>query len=112
MEPPVSSPREVAQSRAAVAAPEPVLETPGLRSKSQGLRAGPSYEFTEVAPIANSSICSFPMMTAPASLNRWATVESVSGMQSLITRDPAAVRTPFVENKSLSAMGMPCRGPL
>ena len=37
MEPPVSSPKEVAQRQAAVAAPEPLLEVPGFRSRSQGL---------------------------------------------------------------------------
>ena len=37
MEPAVSSPKEVAQRKAAVAAPEPVLEVPGLRVRSHGL---------------------------------------------------------------------------
>ena len=41
MLPPVSSPREVAQRNAAVAAPEPLLEVPGLRPVSQGLRGRP-----------------------------------------------------------------------
>ena len=41
MDPPVSSPREVAHRKAAVAAPEPLLEVPGLRSRSQGLRGRP-----------------------------------------------------------------------
>ena len=44
IEPPVSSPSEVAHKRAAVAAPDPVLETPGLRARSQGFRAGPNAE--------------------------------------------------------------------
>src|SRR5262245_62372831 len=38
-EPPVSSPREVAHVKAAVAPPEPLLEPPVNRSRSQGLRA-------------------------------------------------------------------------
>ena len=37
MEPPVSSPKEVAQRKAAVAAPEPLLDVPGFRDRSQGL---------------------------------------------------------------------------
>ena len=41
MLPPVSSPREVAQRKADVAAPDPLLEVPGLRSVSQGLRGRP-----------------------------------------------------------------------
>ncbi len=41
MEPPVSSPREVAHRKAAVAAPEPLLEVPGLRDRSQGLCGRP-----------------------------------------------------------------------
>ena len=41
MEPPVSSPNDVAQRKPAVAEPLPVLDVPGLRAVSQGLRAGP-----------------------------------------------------------------------
>src|SRR5919201_151368 len=37
-EPPVSSPREVAHRKAAVAPPEPLLEPPVYRSRSHGLR--------------------------------------------------------------------------
>ena len=42
MEPPVSSPKEVAHRKAAVAAPEPLLEVPGLRDKSQGFLGRPN----------------------------------------------------------------------
>ena len=41
IEPPVSSPIEPAQSPAAVAMPEPVLEPPASYSRSQGLRGWP-----------------------------------------------------------------------
>ena len=41
IDPPVSSPNEVAHKNPEVAAPEPVLEVPGFLSMSQGFLAGP-----------------------------------------------------------------------
>jgi hypothetical protein len=41
MDPPVSSPREVAHKKAAVAAPDPLLDVPGFRDKSHGFRGRP-----------------------------------------------------------------------
>ena len=41
MLPPVSSPSEVAHKKAAVAAPDPLLEVPGFRRVSQGFRGRP-----------------------------------------------------------------------
>ena len=41
IEPPVSSPSDVAQRNAAVAAPEPLLDVPALRERSHGLRGRP-----------------------------------------------------------------------
>ena len=38
VDPPVSSARDVAQRNAAVAAADPLLEMPGFRDRSQGLR--------------------------------------------------------------------------
>ena len=57
----MAAPDDVAESRAAGAAPEPVLEVPGLRSKSQGLRAGPEAELTG-SPSANSLMFSLVNM--------------------------------------------------
>ena len=41
MEPPPSPPVAIGTSRAATAAPEPPLEPPGVRERSQGLRVTP-----------------------------------------------------------------------
>ena len=41
IEPPVSLPMVAKPTPAASAAPEPLLENPGIRSRSQGLRAQP-----------------------------------------------------------------------
>jgi len=46
MEPPVSEPSASGTSLAATAAPDPALEPPGTRSRSQGLRAGPKALFS------------------------------------------------------------------
>ena len=50
IEPPVSVPSVSTASSAAIAAPEPPLEPPGMREVSQGLRQGPVHSFCEVAP--------------------------------------------------------------
>src|ERR687895_2229659 len=95
MEPPVSSPREVAQRKVAVAAPEPVLEVPGLRSRSHGLRAGPKAELIG-SPRANSLMFSFPSSTAPAFFRLTTTVASSSGINSARTLEASVVRIPLV----------------
>ena len=41
MEPPVSSPKAAAQSEAETAMPAPLLDSPGLHSRFQGLRGVP-----------------------------------------------------------------------
>src|SRR4029450_781458 len=65
-EPPVSSPREVAHMKAAVAPPEPLLEPPVNRSRSQGFRAVSRAWDKLVVP--NSVILSLPRRMAPADL--------------------------------------------
>ena len=66
MEPPVSDPMAYQHSPAATAAAAPPEDPPGARSRSQGFRVGPYQEVSEVEPMANSSMFSFPSRTPPA----------------------------------------------
>ena len=54
---------------------------------------------------------SLPSSTAPAALSRRTTSASSVGMRSLNTALAAVVRIPAVSIRSLSASGMPCKGP-
>ena len=53
----------------------------------------------------------FPNSTTPASLIRAMTVASSSGTKSRKSTEAFVVRIPFVYIWSLTAMGIPCRGP-
>ena len=108
-EPPVSSPREVAHRKAAVAPPEPLLEPPVNRSRSQGLRAVSNAWDKLVVP--NSVILSLPRRMAPAAFSLAITVASSSGTTSLKMGVPQVVRMPAVLSWSLTATGTPCKGP-
>ena len=66
IEPPVSSPSEVAQRKAAVAAPDPPLDPPAELFRSQGLRGVLNRCVNPV--IANSLRLVLPSSTAPAVL--------------------------------------------
>ena len=50
MDPPVSLPIAMKTMPAATAAPDPPLEPPGMRSRSQGLRTAPKCGLLEVMP--------------------------------------------------------------
>ncbi len=69
IEPHVSLPHPTAAKLAAIAAPVPPLEPPGLRVRSYGFRVWPPIEEIVVIPEASSCILAFPRITAPASLN-------------------------------------------
>jgi hypothetical protein len=53
----------------ATAAPEPPLEPPGLRSRSQGLRVGPYAAGSVVGSSPNSGAFVLPITTNPAAFN-------------------------------------------
>ena len=91
-EPPVSSPKDAAHIKAAVAAPEPLLEPPVNRSKSQGLRAVSNA--WDIPVVANSVMFSLPKSTAPADLRLVSTVASSLGITSLNMGEPPVVRIP------------------
>ena len=81
MEPPVSSPRAVAQRRAAAAAADPLLEPPVDLSMFQGFNAAGKDLRNKPAP-ANSPMCSFPRITAPPAFSFDTTVASSGGTYS------------------------------
>ena len=74
IEPPVSVPNEPAQRPATTAAPEPLLDPPGLCPTCQGLLTLPKYGLGTM--VANSFILSLPRSTAPAARKRSITVAS------------------------------------
>ena len=74
MDPPVSSPREVAHMKAAVAAAEPELDPPEYRSRSQGFLVVVNRWLVPVVP--NSVMFSLPSRMAPADLSLATTVAS------------------------------------
>ena len=80
-EPPVSSPIVAAHREAAAAMPEPLLDMPGLRLRSQGFLGVPKT-YSRVSPKANSVMFNFPRSIAPACLSRRTTVASSSGTWS------------------------------
>ena len=110
MLPPVSDPSEPMHSPAATAAPEPLLDPPGMWSVFHGLRAG-TNRLVGGPPRANSCIASLPSSTVPASRSRVTTVASCVGTRCSSTFDCAVVRTPAVSYRSFRAMGTPWSGP-
>src|SRR6266404_685234 len=66
IDPPVSVPVAIGTIPAAIAAPEPPLDPPGMRSGSHGFRTGPKCGLLDVMPYANSCRLVFPTSTAPA----------------------------------------------
>ena len=93
-EPPVSSAREVAHRKAAVAAPDPLLDRPVSLSRSQGFRAMPKR--CGASAVANSDMFSFPKRMAPAALSLPITPASSLGMKLFKIGDPPVVRTPWL----------------
>ena len=110
MDPPVSSPRDVAHRNPAVADPEPVDDVPGLRSRSQGLQAGPKAELTG-SPSANSLMFSLPSKIAPACFRLARTVASSSGTNPARILEASVVVMPALWIWSFTATGTPWSGP-
>src|SRR5512134_466345 len=107
IDPPVSVPVAHGASRAATAAAEPPEEPPGTRAGSQGLRAGPKYEFSVDEPIANSSRLVLPRITAPAAPNCSMTCASYGATKLARILDPQVVSHPRAQKMSLCATGIP-----
>ncbi len=117
MEPSVSVPTATAQRFAATAAPEPLLEPDGERSRTYGLRhcpPRPLQPLMEWRPrkFAHSLRLVLPRITAPASRRRRATPESRGAMDVASASEPALVCIrSAVPTLSLTSTGTPCSGP-
>ena len=94
---------------AASAAPAPVLEPPGVRSGSHGLRAGGKWSASVAAASPNSCVASLPRITAPAARARRTSAASSWAMLVASNREPAVVGPRLY--RSLKAIGTPCSGP-
>ena len=110
MEPPVSDPKDPIHISDATAAAAPPLEPPGIRVRSHGLWVSLKPECSVDDPMANSSMFSFPTITAPPFFNFFTTEASYGGMKFSRIFEPQVVRRPFVQMRSLRAMGIPVRG--
>jgi len=81
IEPPVSVAVAPMHSKAATAEADPPDEPPGTSVvlaplRRQGLATGPKHEVSFDEPIANSSLLSFPSITAPSRQRLAVTVDS------------------------------------
>src|SRR6478735_10504622 len=86
---------------AATAAAEPLLEPPGVRARSQGLRV------PQGLVAANSVVTVFPRITAPASCNAATAAASRSERQPSNKGEPICVAMSAVSIMSLTPIGMP-----
>ena len=110
MEPPVSSPREMAHMEAAMAMAEPLLEPMVSVSRSQGFRGGSPNCQGSPKPEANWVMLVLPISTEPASFIRAMVVASSGGTLADRLREPEVVTTSLVSNWSLAPKGSPWRG--
>ena len=107
IDPPVSVPIVIGVKLAARADADPPDEPPGTKSLSIGLCTLPKKLVSLEDPIANSSQFNLPSKIAPSFQIFWVTVDSYGGIKLFRILLPAVVFTPFVQNKSLTAIGIP-----
>ena len=91
IDPQVSLPIPTAAKFAAMAAPVPPLEPPGLRSSAYGLRVWPNSEPSVVIPRANSCMFDLAMTMTPASRSFLTRTASVPATHPASAREPSAV---------------------
>ena len=107
MLPPVSVPSATTHPPAATEAADPPELPPGIRSGSQGLRAG-----ALTTPAAYSCVTVLPIGIAPAARNLvTTTASSAAGAIPARPGDPHLVWTPAISTMSFTPTGMPCSGP-
>src|SRR6516164_5994213 len=113
-EPPVSVPIAQGAKPAATATPEPLLDPPGVCAVLgfQGFHGVPRYWLVPQPPIANSTVCVLPITISPAAIRRRASVAVQRDCRFLHTSEPPVVTLPSISIRSLSAIGIPCRGPI
>jgi len=102
---PVSVPRAAGTSHAATAAAEPELEPPGILFIPQGLRVFQNAEFSQVVPIANSSIFVFPIELIHSFCNLSIIVASKGGLKFSSILEAPLVMIHFSEKISFTPRG-------
>lgn len=98
--PPPSAPCATGTRPAATAAAAPLLEPPGLRSRSHGLRVAANLTLSLDIVEPNSGMCVFPGMTAPAARRRATTSESIMTGNSIDIREPIVIGVPETKARS------------
>ena len=107
IDPPVSVPMVAGVNFAAKADAEPPEDPPGTRFSPIGFWTFPKKLVSLDDPIANSSQFNFPSKIAPFSHKLFVTVDSYVGTKLFKILLPAVVLKSFVQNKSLTAIGIP-----
>ena len=95
---------------AATAAAAPPREPPGVRSVSQGLRAGPKRRGSVTGRIPNSGMFVLPTITKPASRSRRTTRRRGPGRSRRRCPSPSCTACPATAAVSLIAIGTPANG--
>ena len=111
-EPPPSEPVASGTIAAAMAAALPPEEPPGVCSRFHGLNVAPKAGFS-VSPFHPSSgVLVLPTTTQPAATSLDTSRESsAAGGSPTWAADPWVVTYPAASSRSLTASGMPARGP-
>ena len=107
---PVSLPVPSTAKLAAMAAPVPPLDPPGVRVRSYGFSVCPPSELTDDPFSASSVWLALPMTMAPASRRRATTNASRGGTERASVTAPPVVGRSAVSTLSLRIRGMPCSG--
>ena len=107
IDPPVSVPIVIGVRLAARADADPPEDPPGTKFLSIGLCTFPKKLVSFDEPIANSSQFNLPRRIPPSFHKFSVTVDSYVGTKLFKILLPAVVLTPSVQNKSLTAIGIP-----
>ena len=107
IDPPVSVPIVIGVNCPATADADPPEEPPGTKFLSIGFWTLPKKLVSFEEPIANSSQFNLPKRIAPSLQIFSVTVDSYVGTKLFKILLPAVVLTFFVQNKSLTAIGIP-----
>src|SRR5262249_23834466 len=89
----------------------PLEEPPADRSRSQGLRTGPTLLVCEPPEKHRSSQAALPLIVAPAARILVTTVASADGTKPARVVEPFIIGTPATAMLSLTATVCPARGP-
>ena len=103
----MSVPIVIGVNCAATADDEPPEDPPGTKSLSIGFCTFPKKLVSFDDPIANSSQFNLPSNIAPSFQIFWVTVDSYVGIKLFKILLPAVVLIFLVQNKSLTAIGIP-----